>query len=62
MYQDVLSTLVDALQQGKLNKLPRLIGGRYGLSSKEFTPAMVKAVFDELKKEQPKNGFHIRYQ
>ncbi len=59
MYQDVLSTLVDALQQGKLNKLPRLIGGRYGLSSKEFTPAMVKAVFDELKKDTPKNGFTV---
>jgi len=59
MYQDVLSTFVDAMQQGKLNKLPRLIGGRYGLSSKEFTPAMVKAVFDELKKEQPKNGFTL---
>ncbi len=36
-----------------------LIGGRYGLSSKEFTPGMVKAVFDELKKKQPKNGFTI---
>src|SRR5436190_9358427 len=59
MYQDVLSTLVDALQQGKIKKLPRLIGGRYGLSSKEFTPAMVKAVFDELKKVKPKNGFTV---
>ena len=59
MYQDVLSTLVDALQQGKIKKLPRLIGGRYGLSSKEFTPAMVKAVFDELKKGKPKNGFTV---
>jgi len=59
MYQDVLSTLVEALQQGKLKQLPRLIGGRYGLSSKEFTPAMVKAVFDELKKKQPKNGFTV---
>ncbi|MBC7890300.1 MAG: pyruvate:ferredoxin (flavodoxin) oxidoreductase [Ferruginibacter sp.] len=59
MYQDVLSSLVNALQQGKLTKLPRLIGGRYGLSSKEFTPAMVKAVFDELKKAQPKNGFTV---
>ncbi len=59
MYQDVLSALVDALQQGKIKQLPRLIGGRYGLSSKEFTPAMVKAVFDELKKDKPKNGFTI---
>lgn len=59
MYQDVLSTLVEALQQGKLKKLPNIVGGRYGLSSKEFTPAMVKAVYDELKKEHPKNGFTI---
>lgn len=59
MYQDVLSTLVEALQQGKLKQLPKIVGGRYGLSSKEFTPAMVKAVFDELKKKHPKNGFTI---
>jgi pyruvate-ferredoxin/flavodoxin oxidoreductase len=36
-----------------------VVGGRYGLSSKEFTPAMVKAVFDELKKDKPKNHFVI---
>jgi len=59
MYQDVLTTLVEALQQGKINRLPRVVGGRYGLSSKEFTPAMVKAVFDELDKDQPKNGFTV---
>ena len=59
LYQDMLSSLVEALQQGKLEKLPKLIGGRYGLSSKEFTPAMVKAVLDELKKDNPKNGFTI---
>jgi pyruvate-ferredoxin/flavodoxin oxidoreductase len=59
MYQDVLSTLVVALQQGKLKKLPNIVGGRYGLSSKEFTPAMVKAVYDELKKDKPKNGFTV---
>jgi len=38
---------------------PLVIGGRYGLSSKEFTPAMVKAVFDELRKPNPKNGFSV---
>ncbi len=59
MYQDVLSTLVEALQQGKLKKLPNIVGGRYGLSSKEFTPAMVKGVYDELEKVHPKNGFTI---
>src|SRR5665213_306256 len=42
MYQDVMSTMVEALQMGKLKKLPNIVGGRYGLSSKEFTPAMVK--------------------
>ncbi|HEX4877558.1 MAG TPA: pyruvate:ferredoxin (flavodoxin) oxidoreductase [Chitinophagaceae bacterium] len=59
MYQDVLATLVEALQQGKIKSLPKIVGGRYGLSSKEFTPAMVKAVYDELKKENPKNGFTV---
>ena len=38
---------------------PKVIGGRYGLSSKEFTPAMVKGVFDNLAQEQPKNHFTI---
>ncbi|MBI3194733.1 MAG: pyruvate:ferredoxin (flavodoxin) oxidoreductase, partial [Ignavibacteriae bacterium] len=39
--------------------LPKVIGGRYGLSSKEFTPTMVKSVFDELSKKTPKNHFTI---
>ena len=39
--------------------LPRVIGGRYGLSSKEFTPAMVKGIFDEMDKETPKNHFTV---
>jgi pyruvate-ferredoxin/flavodoxin oxidoreductase len=39
--------------------MPRIIGGRYGLSSKEFTPSMVKAVFDELAKPRPKNHFTV---
>ncbi len=39
--------------------MPRVIGGRYGLSSKDFTPGMAKAVFDELKKPQPKTGFTL---
>ncbi|HMU72329.1 MAG TPA: 2-oxoacid:acceptor oxidoreductase family protein, partial [Ferruginibacter sp.] len=59
MYQDVLATLVEAFQQGKIKNLPKIIGGRYGLSSKEFTPAMAKAVYDELLKESPKNGFTV---
>ena len=40
-------------------EVPHIIGGRYGLSSKEFTPAMVKAIYDELKKSKPKNHFTI---
>ncbi len=59
LYQDVLTSLVEAFNLGKISSLPRVIGGRYGLSSKEFTPAMAKAVFDELKKQTPKNHFTI---
>ncbi|MBW7907951.1 MAG: pyruvate:ferredoxin (flavodoxin) oxidoreductase [Kiritimatiellae bacterium] len=61
LYQDVITALVEGASNHTLpmNAMPRVIGGRYGLSSKEFTPAMVKAVFDELKKEQPKNHFTI---
>jgi pyruvate-ferredoxin/flavodoxin oxidoreductase len=52
LYTDVITALTEASALGKLQlkTFPRIIGGRYGLSSKEFTPAMVKAVFDELKK------------
>src|SRR5690349_6881646 len=53
LYQDVVTALSEA------QKNVRVIGGRYGLSSKEFTPAMVKAVFDELEKSEPKNHFSI---
>jgi pyruvate-ferredoxin/flavodoxin oxidoreductase len=53
LYQDVVTSIAEA----KRNVF--VIGGRYGLSSKEFTPAMVKGVFDELKKTEPKNHFSI---
>jgi len=61
MYLEVVNTLVEAQFAGTLPTptLPRVIGGRYGLSSKEFTPAMCKAVFDELRKDQPKNHFTV---
>ena len=61
LYLDVVTTLTEAYSDGTLPTptLPRVIGGRYGLSSKEFTPAMVKAVFDELEREQPKRGFTV---
>jgi pyruvate-ferredoxin/flavodoxin oxidoreductase len=57
LYQDVVTALNEDL--GELRSRPVIIGGRYGLSSKEFTPAMVKAVFDELKKDKPKNHFTV---
>ncbi|MDQ6996224.1 MAG: pyruvate:ferredoxin (flavodoxin) oxidoreductase, partial [Mariprofundus sp.] len=59
LYQDVLASLSESIMLGELDALPYVIGGRYGLSSKEFTPAMVKAVFDELAKEKPKNSFTV---
>ncbi|MCX7938710.1 MAG: pyruvate:ferredoxin (flavodoxin) oxidoreductase, partial [Thermoflexales bacterium] len=55
LYLDVVAALNEQWE----GKLPRVIGGRYGLSSKEFTPAMVKAIFDELAKPQPKNHFTV---
>ena len=59
LYHDVVATFSEAYQSGKLAKLPKTVGGRYGLSSKEFTPGMVKGIFDELGKSQPKNHFTI---
>ena len=60
LYQDVVTALSEGSLDGRTSfAMPRIIGGRYGLSSKEFTSAMCKAVFDELKKEKPKNHFTI---
>ena len=59
LYQDVVTTLAEAYRLKKITHFPNIIGGRYGLSSKEFTPGMVKGVFEELKKASPKNGFTI---
>ena len=59
LYKDVLSALAQAVANGSFPAMPKVVGGRYGLSSKEFTPAMVKSVFDELKKDAPKNGFTV---
>jgi pyruvate-ferredoxin/flavodoxin oxidoreductase len=59
LYGDVVSVLAEAYGAGALASLPRIVGGRYGLSSKEFTPAMAKAVLDELKKDAPKNHFTV---
>jgi pyruvate-ferredoxin/flavodoxin oxidoreductase len=59
LYLEVLAALREARDEGGHAPDPRVIAGRYGLSSKEFNPAMVKAVFDELAKERPKNHFTV---
>ncbi len=62
MYEDVRTAFGEAMQADKslfAGHWPTVIGGRYGLSCKEFTPAMAKAVFDELKKDKPKNHFTV---
>jgi pyruvate-ferredoxin/flavodoxin oxidoreductase len=59
LYQDILSVYAERISCGAATTMPRIIGGRYGLSSKEFTPAMVKAVFDELNKSEAKNHFTV---
>ncbi|MCD6258574.1 MAG: pyruvate:ferredoxin (flavodoxin) oxidoreductase [Helicobacteraceae bacterium] len=58
LYHDLITSLFE--NKEKLDfAMPKIIGGRYGLSSKEFTPAMIHAIFDELDKESPKNHFTI---
>lgn len=61
LYLDVVAALHEGLINGwgVLKTMPRVIGGRYGLSSKELTPAMIKGIFDHLRSERPKNHFTI---
>jgi len=61
LYLDVRSAIGEAMgkKETSFDEYPLIVGGRYGLSSKEFTPAMVKAVFDNLDAEKPKNGFTV---
>jgi pyruvate-ferredoxin/flavodoxin oxidoreductase len=61
LYVDVVTAVSEALsaEQGPFAGAPRIVGGRYGLGSKEFTPAMIKAVFDELASPRPRNHFTI---
>ncbi|MEH6536770.1 MAG: thiamine pyrophosphate-dependent enzyme [Psychroserpens sp.] len=59
LYLDVSQSVFEAFQNNELKTLPNVIGGRYGLSSKEFTPAMVNAIFDNLKSTKPQNNFTI---
>jgi pyruvate-ferredoxin/flavodoxin oxidoreductase len=63
LYQDVITTFAEIPEKDRSERLwPRIVGGRYGLSSKEFTPAMVNAVFHELSAASPKNHFTIGIQ
>jgi pyruvate-ferredoxin/flavodoxin oxidoreductase len=59
LYLDVVNAVFEGLNQRTLKATPVIVGGRYGLSSKEFTPAMVKGVYDNLAAAQPKNHFTI---
>jgi pyruvate-ferredoxin/flavodoxin oxidoreductase len=59
LYVDVVTALCQAVAAGARRTMPRVIGGRYGLSSKDFNPPMAKAVFDELAKPGPKNSFTV---
>ncbi len=61
LYLDVVTAMAESMASGTapFKAMPKVIGGRYGLSSKEVTPAMVKAVYDELKKPKSKNHFTL---
>jgi pyruvate-ferredoxin/flavodoxin oxidoreductase len=61
LYLDVVNAIYEGVQKGygKLKTQPVIVGGRYGLSSKEFTPAMVKAVYDNLKSARPQEHFTV---
>ena len=59
LYLDVVNAVFETASEKRFKALPAIIGGRYGLSSKEFTPAMIKGIFDEMKKKEPKNHFTI---
>ena len=60
LYLDVMAALAGGVAVGKRADMPRVIGGRYGLSSKDFTPAMAKAVFDELAKSGSQERIYDR--
>lgn len=61
LYLDIVTAMYEGLQlgYGKVKEMPKIVGGRYGLSSKEFTPAMIKAVFDNLALDKPKHHFTV---
>ncbi|MBK8084793.1 MAG: pyruvate:ferredoxin (flavodoxin) oxidoreductase [Devosia sp.] len=59
LYLDTIAALADAVSRGVRPTMPRVVGGRYGLSSKDFDPAQARAVFDELLQPEPRHGFTV---
>ena len=59
LFLDTVTAVTEAFADGELEVMPRIVGGRYGLSSKEFTPGMVAGILDELKAERPRRRFTI---
>ena len=59
LFLDITQSLFKAFQSNKIHSLPKIIGGRYGLSSKEFTPTMVDAIFNNLKSAKLKSDFTV---
>jgi len=61
LYQDVVTALAEGRSDGEIPEsfAPVVVGGRFGLGSKEYNPAMVKAVFDHLREDRPMNHFTV---
>ena len=59
LYTEVLSGINEYMSENNIDRKIKVFGGRYGLSSKEFTPAMVMGVYEEIKKEKPLNHFTV---
>jgi pyruvate-ferredoxin/flavodoxin oxidoreductase len=59
LYQDVITAFNEAYASGDVSRLPLIVGGRYGLGSKEFNAGMAKSVFDDLAADKPKNHFTV---
>jgi pyruvate-ferredoxin/flavodoxin oxidoreductase len=59
LYRDVVTAISEAVANGQLAQAPKIVGGRYGLGSKEFDPGMAKAVLDNLTADKPKNRFTV---
>lgn len=59
LYQDIATAIIEGRNSGEISIDPKLYGGRYGLGSKEFTPAMAKGVFENMMADKPKNHFSV---